>query len=231
MFNSKASIRVHKIGNGLFPLLVIDDFAVQPDNLIKQAAQASFQADPGDYYPGIRASLPEAYISAMVSALKSIMQGTVLDDGPALHCPFHAWSLTTQPEHLLKPIQCIPHFDDTNPHKYAMVHYLFREELGGTSFFRHNKTGFEAITNDNQQRYMKTLGMQATSEGLPDPAYIQSSTRLFNEYHHVAAKFNRAIVYPSHMLHSGMINADKGLSENPKYGRLTANMALMVSTP
>lgn len=230
VLNPNASCKAEHIGEGGFPLLVIDNVLKEPDKLRQLASEsAKFDTDDSDFYPGLRASLPQDYADAFSLQITPLLQQAMGMANLSLECLFHAFSLTITPPEQLKPIQCIPHFDDENPMKLAVVLYLFEEDLGGTSFYRHNKTGFEAVTSQNAAGYMKTLMSQATTEGLPAADYINGDSRLFTRYHSVAARYNRCIVYPCNMLHSGNINVQQGLSADPLIGRLTMNMALLIS--
>lgn len=230
-FNPSARISVHFIGpentaDAKAPLLIIDDCLLMPHALVEAAKTAQFSNNDGDFYPGIRAPLPPQYCHTMAQALTPLLAPYRDFNSASLDYSFSAFSLTTQASQTLKPIQCIPHYDDTHTSKFALVHYLFQQDLGGTGFFQHKKTGYWQINPQNQNHYMKTLGTQATTEGLPEAAYIQGSTPLFEEYFRVTPMFNRAIVYPCNLLHSGLINAQTGLSPTPNEGRLTANLAL-----
>lgn len=230
MLNPNIKLQLHSIGNGGFPLLVLDDFLADPEAMIQTAVECKgFEEDASDFYPGLRCPLPGDMSEQITHQLKDILAKQLPQPNVSIECLFHAFSLTITPQEQLKPIQCIPHFDDDNPNKLAMVLYLFKEDLGGTSFYRHNKTGYEAITPQNSKHYMNTLMSQATTEGLPEAAYIKGNSQLFSRIHSVEAKFNRCILYPSNILHSGDINTEKGLSADPQVGRLTVNMGLVVA--
>ncbi|MDB5676250.1 MAG: hypothetical protein JWM65_3232, partial [Sphingomonas bacterium] len=57
--------------------------------------------------------------------------------------------------------------------------------------------------------------------GPPPPDYWTGDGALFERIFAVEAKYNRAIVYPSFLLHSGLIGADASLSPDPASGRLS----------
>lgn len=233
-FNPKAAVTVQRIrpdGHLGEPalLLVIDDCLLGTEWLLQAAEKAHFNKQPEDFYPGLRAALPAQYQDTMLQGLQTCLSQTMAEPVLKLTSNFAAFSMATQASQTLMPIQCIPHYDDIDSAQFALVHYLFEQDLGGTGFFQHRKTGYWQITAEEQAHYMKSLGTQATTEGLPATAYIQGSTPLFNEYVRVEARFNRAILYPSNLLHSGIINSQSGLSAQPDQGRLTANMAVQLS--
>jgi hypothetical protein len=113
------------------------------------------------------------------------------------------------------PIQRIPHHDGPDPEQLAMVHYLCRSGYGGTGFFRHRATGFEAIGPARRDLYVRTA--QAELETAPDDG--------MTNYERIAGPepvFNRMIVYRGHVLHSAL-PGEASLSCDPAKGRLTAN--------
>jgi hypothetical protein len=135
--------------------------------------------------------------------------------------------MTTEATACLIPIQCIPHYDSSDTHQFAVVHYLCGEHHGGTSFYRHRQTGYESISAARSGQYIKTLDREATSRGLPKADYINGDSELFERVASVDAKFNRAIFYCSNLLHSGNIQAANGLNSDPRIGRLTATTSLI----
>lgn len=234
-FNPNARVTVQRITPEAYQgepalLLVVDDCLLATECLLQTASDAVFSQQQDDFYPGLRAELPAQYQSAMLQGLADCLNQTPGGSPPRLQSNFAAFSMATQDSRSLLPIQCIPHFDNTDSSQFALVHYLFTQDLGGTGFFQHRKTGYWQITPTNQAHYMKSLGTQATTEGLPEAAYIQGSTPLFEEYLRVEPRFNRAILYPSNLLHSGLINNEAGLSRQPDQARLTANMAIQLAT-
>src|SRR3546814_15527958 len=58
-------MRVEAIGSEAQPLVILDDFAPDPDALRHFAAAADF-APALNHYPGVRAALPEAYLEAQL---------------------------------------------------------------------------------------------------------------------------------------------------------------------
>ena len=64
------------------------------------------------------------------------------------------------------------------------------------------------------------------ARGPPPAAYIAGDTPLFERFEHVEARYNRALVYRSMLLHSGAIGPDASLSADPSTGRLTVTAFL-----
>jgi len=66
------SLRLLTIGNERAPLLVIDDFVADADELVRTAAAEQF-AEQSRYYPGIRAAAPQAYQDLISARLASTL--------------------------------------------------------------------------------------------------------------------------------------------------------------
>jgi len=50
----------------------------------------------------------------------------------------------------------------------ACVHYLFKQNHGGTAFYRHRRTGFEVVTQERKAEYFrKELSLSGTSAAYP----------------------------------------------------------------
>ncbi len=106
------------------------------------------------------------------------------------------------------------------------MHYLLGPESGGTAFYRHRATGFEAITPDRQARYEDAAQAEDHS-GEPGPAYHYGDNDRYEMIGEIEAKPDRFILYRGWSLHSGVIPTNANLSADPSEGRLTINMFLM----
>ncbi|UAA38254.1 hypothetical protein KIH87_16420 [Paraneptunicella aestuarii] len=227
--NAECSVCVSYVGEEQSPVLVIDNFWHNPEKLVALAAQSGgFTQSPEDYYPGLRKTL-DGSVKAVLEEELGLLLKQHLDNRPhRIELGFTAFSLTNVPPAKLSPMQCIPHFDSTDLSKFALVNYLFKEPLGGTSFYRHRKTGFETVSKSRAFEYQQALQLQASTEGMPAAEYIMGDTNLFERIHTVPAWFNRAVLYPCNLLHSGDIPNVAGLSDDPKTGRLTLNAELKI---
>ena len=99
----------------------------------------------------------------------------------------------------------MPHFDTTAANQLAVVHYLCGPEHGGTSFYRHRSTGFETISHERLHRYAATLKREVMTEHPPSAKYMEGDDSLFVRIAKFEARCNRALIYPSSVLHSGDI--------------------------
>ena len=123
----------------------------------------------------------------------------------------------------------LPHFDTTHDNQIAVVHYLSSAEHGGTSFYQHRSSKFETITEQRLVSYGRQLKKEAMANQIHKaPSYMNGSNAMFERIHAVEAKINRAVIYPSNLLHSGDINPLHGLSSKPLNGRLTIGSLISV---
>jgi hypothetical protein len=223
--NPRASLSMHAIGSELRPLAVIEDFAQDPPALLAYAESGEpFRAIADDFYPGIRKSAPGEYAEDFSNRYGETLRkhfGLAGNSPPKVI--FCALSITTTSPRDLRPIQRVPHFDTSASNQLAIVHYLCGPEHGGTSFYRHRSTGFETITQDRLQHYAKTLKHEVMTKYPPQEKYMDGDDPLFERIAAYDARFNRALIYPSNVLHSGNIRRLSSLGTAPGATRLTIN--------
>jgi len=212
------------------PLLIFDDFWDAAADLVERAAHAEFRA-VGNFYPGVRAPAPQSYVEALVARIEGdVRDAFALGDLPLAGCQSN-YSLVTATPDRLELKQTIPHFDTTDTHQLAVLHYLCAPDRGGTSFYRHRSTGFETITAARKEPYFRALARDLETIGLPPRDYISGDTPLFERTHRIDAVFNRLVVYRSINLHSGNIPRDFGFAMDARNGRLTLNTFLQFGAP
>ena len=224
--NPEADVTLHRVGREAQPVLVIDDLLISPRTLVDQAvSHASFAEVSGgpNHYPGLRAPAPAAYAKTLLTALAPLVSahfGTPTTRLVGARC---ALSLTTTPASDLSLAQRLPHYDAPDPGRVATVHFLCPAVQGGTAFYRHRGTGFEAITPDRTDGYAIALKQDLQRHGSPARRYQTESDPVFEQTAKFEAKFNRILVFKSNVLHSGRVVADR-LTDDPATGRLTANL-------
>jgi hypothetical protein len=222
--SAAASARLERFGTEAQPLLIVDDCLADPDLVVAIAAKHDFRP-MGPFYPGVRAPVSEAVAMPLVLPLLAIIaDGFALPKLPAfLECYL---SIVTTPPAALTPIQRLPHFDGTERERIAVLLYLDRTQQGGTAFYRQRATGFEFVSEERFARYRDTLERETARTGLPEPAYIDGDTALFERVHSVEGRFNRLVAYHGNTLHCAALgNGFKPLA-NAKSGRLTLNLFL-----
>ena len=210
---------IHRFGHERVPVIVLDNLLQDAMQLIADAAKAHFVPPPGGAYPGLNASLPQGYVEAIVAQMRPVLEEVYGLPGEMAVELMGYFGLATQPPTSLAPIQTVPHVDSADSQQLAFVHYLFDRPLGGTGFFRHDKTGFETVSAARQALFRETVTQEL--KHLVHRQHVSRQTEGYTLLGEVAARFNRLIIYPSNLLHSGLINGP--FSDNPIDGRLTAN--------
>jgi hypothetical protein len=207
---------------------VIDRLLRRPEALVElAAATADFQpvGEAGNFYPGLRAPAPDGYVRMLSAALGPVVAG-VFPELAGRSARTSAWlSLLTFRPGQLNLAQRIPHFDATDAGQLAVLHYLCDGAHGGTAFYRHRSTGFEAISSERRQAYLANVRAEL-ERTLPPQAYVNGDTPLFEQIGAVQARFDRVVIYPGRLLHSGDITASCNFSPDPRQGRLTVNSFL-----
>lgn len=218
-----AEIVARRIGTEQQPIAIVDGFHPDPAALRAFAATAQF-GPARNHYPGLRAELPADYFAAVRPALLRVLRG-VFAHPRGIGLIDASFSIVTTPPAALTVPQRLPHVDAIDAGRIALVHYLAPANGEGTAFYRHRATGFETIEGARSAAYRAALGAEL-AQAAPEPAYINGDTASFERIALVEAKYNRAVVYRSALLHSGAIPPDAALDPAPTSGRLTVTAFL-----
>lgn len=215
----RPSLEMLELGNEGRPAVIIDNFCEDPEHWREMATKAEYRV-MGEYYPGRRAPVPPAYLEAVAPLLGAIFRN-IFGCNEKMSVQRALYSIVSTPPAGLALVQRIPHVDGVETDRFAMVHYLSHEDWGGTAFYRHRASGFESITAARHTSYIALLMRQFAQTGEPDPAYIEGDTALFERIGLVEHRFNRAILYPSNLLHCSATANYEVFPEDPLTGRLT----------
>lgn len=228
VLNGACRLDVQIVGDEKTPVITIDDPILSTNELIGYAAQhAKYSSKNQLAYPGIRADLPGEYAKVLLPELIALTTNLYKIPPSYDHRLVHQlFSLVTQRPDDLETLQRVPHFDDRSPHYFATVHYLNPGDHAGTGFFRHRPTSYECITEDRYQSYIQAASSHMETNGLPAQEYINASNDHFELIAEVEYRPNRMVIYPGNLLHSGLIQPDRDISDDPASGRLTANLFL-----
>jgi len=223
--NPRATVDMRRIGRESHPLLVIDDFLLNPEALVDFAAGAAFGPPRAPLYPGVNAALPDSYLPSVFQTLRPSFARAF---GLAPETPVHVTgflALSTHGLDQLQPRQRIPHYDFVVPNALAVLHYL--TDNGGTGFFRHDVTGFESIDEQRRDAYGQQVDRELSTTDLP--TYAGPDTPNFTLFDAVEARFNRLVIYRSAVLHCALFDGAT-LTDDPRTGRLTANTFVLPRT-
>lgn len=204
-------------------IVLIDGFVPDPHALRDDAAMLAY-APMGVHYPGIRAVVPPVVARRLTASVAPLAREAF--GAAALDVAEAFYSLVTTDPIDLAPIQRIPHFDGVEPERLALLLYLNPDAPGGTAFYRHRSTGFETVTAPRLPAYRAALEGELARTGLPDPAYIEGDTALFEQVLRIEGRFNRAILYRGNRLHCAWLPEGTPFVAEPSSGRLTLNLFL-----
>lgn len=220
--HQKFSYSVHYVGAEKTPLLVIDHFLNDAQKLIEHCIENFHFKKVDSYYPGKRMDAPVNYTYAIHYYLNKLIEGVYGIRPEHIAGIKSLYSLVVTPPAQLTVQQCLPHIDSFLSGDLACVHYLCGPEKGGTSLYRHKKTGYEKITADVIDDYQKSL-LDEGATYIDKKAYLCGGNNYFEPIAEIDAQFNRMIVYPSNILHCGNIPPDFNFTAHPLKGRLTLN--------
>jgi hypothetical protein len=217
-------VEVLTVGTEATPVLVLDGLLTGGAALVDHAAEVATLAPVkagANFYPGVRAPAPGAYVQALVRVLRPHMARVFgAPDGGRAHVT-SSLSMATTSASEATIVQRLPHIDTAEPNQLAILHYLCGPQHGGTAFYRHRATGLEIIDPERSKPYFAALRAEIGTTPLA-PGYIAGSNALFEQIAAIDAVFDRIIVYPSRLLHAGIL-PDAPASSDPRTGRLTAN--------
>ena len=203
------------------PVIVIDDFASDPDAIVEAARGVDWRPI-GPYFPGVRHPTPPAMVVEARERLMGLI-GEVFELQDPRNRIESYYSLVTTPAQTLEPLQRLPHFDGLGARRIAMVHHLSRAERGATAFWRHRSTGFETMDEARLPAYNRAVNAEVMRQGLPPARYLDGDTPLYERIGRYEAKFNRLLIYRGNTLHGAEIQEGTLLTDDPATGRFSIN--------
>jgi hypothetical protein len=217
---------LRRFGASGSPVVVIDDFTGQLASIIDlAAAMAPFPRIAGNHYPGVRRPIVErdeaafAYVAETLRMAAPFIGGAF--DVTAFDLVEASFSMVTAPAATLSPAQRAPHFDSTDPDRIAVLHYLSDTPGSGTAFYRQRGTGIELVDEANVSDFVATARRDASER---PAAYINATDAHYEQIGKVECVPDRLTIYRGNLLHSGIIPPDMAMSDDPRTGRLTANL-------
>jgi hypothetical protein len=203
--------------------VVIDDFTGDVGAIVEiAAALAPFPQNADSFYPGLRRYITKedhvafAYAVGVLQAVGPFVGGAF--DYDSFDWTEASFSMVTTSPDQLTPAQRAPHFDSADPADLAVLHYLSDTE--GTAFYRHRLTGIEQVDDANRD----LLISHSRPAALTASGYIHDSDRDYERIGHVEGVADRLVIYRGSLLHCGIIPPGAELSDDPRRGRLTANL-------
>lgn len=225
MFNPNPRIERRPIGPR-HDCYVIDDALLEPERWVEFAVEqrGRFAELRRNAYPGPELALPDEATAQLGEFFDRHLR-RALGARRTLR-RMGRLSLATHAPETLHPWQCFCHVDHMRvpPEQLvaASVLYLFRDPaLGGTGFYMPRRPPddiarlVQAAAEWPSERFHAETGIVR--------GYMSESNAWFQKVLAVEPRWNRMIVYPGTVMHSGDITAPSLLSEDPRHGRLTIN--------
>lgn len=226
-FNHAAAVELARIGRRGVKVSVINNVLHNPDGVAALGFTQSYAQDRSNLYPGMRAAMPERFSTPFRAWLTPILQRNgVLRTNQAISGDTSFFSVVTTAARDLLPIQCIPHYDSTDPTLLAAVIYLCDTRFCATAFYRHRRTGYEEITEENVNNYKLALNTDMRMHGAPKQEYMNGDSLLFETVFSNELQFNSALVYPARVLHAAMIEKQFNSPQDRSEWRLTVTSLL-----
>lgn len=229
-FNDNAQVTLTHVGRRAIAVSRIENVLRDPEGVAALGFAQSYAEDRSNLYPGMRAAMPQSFSTAFRAWLTPILRrNSMLASGQTLSLDTSFFSVVTTASQDLLPIQCIPHYDSTDPRLIAAVIYLCGTKFSGTSFYRHRRTGYEEITQENQKNYALALDSDMRTHGVPKREYMNGDSALFEAIFSNELKFNSAIIYPGRILHAANIARGFSPPKDKSEWRLTITALLQSS--
>jgi hypothetical protein len=226
--NPNMQIRLKNIGHENTSILVVDDFFADYTLAVEEAINANYSTrkeDIGEFYPGMRAPLRKDYgLPILQFSARTLHKHLGLANNMQV-APINAnYSLLTKKPEQMQLQQCIPHFDTSELHCFAILHYMNQGDFGGTGFYRHKATGYENITRERERVYLSALQTGFKKDGMPKQQYFCDSDEHFELIHKEDYRKNRLVAYPTSILHTAYVdNPQRDVIADPRTGRLSSN--------
>ena len=222
-------VSVTQVGAERAPVIVVDNFITNPEELVEDAATEHPFKPFALYYPGVKAPIPPMYPLAVYQILKDPIRTVFGLDGLDVVMADSDFRMVTKRPDGLHARQKVPHYDIADPNVIVVLHYLATQQYGGTSMYRHKKTGFERIAGNRVQPYEDALA--AELKGYRPAGFIAGDSEHFERIASFPAQFNRALIYRGISLHAGDIEAAFPFDPDPRQGRLTGNTVFFFGPP
>ena len=223
--NRQAIFSIEYIGQDKTPVIIVDNYAENFDEIADEIVKHSeFKPEEVSYYPGKRSAIPKPIVVGYLKPLMEVFYRVYKFPDLLKPNPIDNYFslITTQPEEL-SAMQSWPHFDTPNPKFIAIIHYINKNEHGGTAFFKHNKSGLDRIDHQSMEIYLKHADNYFNSLNTNTFQYCDEQHSEFTCYKKIAYKPNRLIIFPGQLLHSTLVNVATDINGDPATGRLTAN--------
>jgi len=116
------------MGNGHWPVVVIDDFYHNPAELLESAGNlSSFKPYENDFYPGVKKAADNEQCANNFARYDEALSGVF---GELERLQKSTYAIANRAPTDLLPIQRVPHYDTNDTQQLALVHYLCAANFG-----------------------------------------------------------------------------------------------------
>lgn len=218
---SDIDIECLKIGADQQELVRVDSYIQGVDKLKQDAIARNNFTVADSFYPGVRMSISDAYIVALVRNFQTVIRDVFNLDLRTIKKAVAKYSIVTSRPEDLAPMQLIPHFDAPSRSSLAVIHYLCDAPDSGTAFYRHRETGHEYIDRQRLEQYEGSIKRQLQDPTVHPSSYICGDTEAYSKIASCSTLYNRLLMYRGSSLHSGIIKPNYNFDPSPETGRLT----------
>lgn len=224
---------VHEVGRSKSKVVVIDDFLTDAPGAVEAAvALPPFPAETKTAYPGRRHQIgpgdkASAYVMEILKTAGPFIQRHY--DAVNFRVFEASFSLVTTPPDEMSPRQRVPHYDWADPSHLAILLHLHHVPGTGTAFYRHVASGVEQVSQETAPELRRLVQAEFDES---NPVAISSGGQSNSHYEkmfQVDGCFNRLVIYQGCLLHSGYVSPDFDYSDDPRTGRLTANVFIQIA--
>lgn len=225
--NPKCTMALRELGPDKVPLIIADNLLANPQDWLRFAEENVHFArgpDGGVHFPGVRGPVPDVYIDILFGILGPVIEKAYgfVRDRLTERAMF---SLTTTPPQELQPLHKVPHYDGVGLQRLSAVHFMFKGDQGGTAFYRQRTTGISLVTRENVDELCEARDAYISNVGVGE-GYLVQSNEGYEQLLDVEPRFDRIVLFPGNLLHSGSVNSVSGLARDIYRGRLTINTFL-----
>ena len=219
--------KILEVGQSKTKVLVFDGFLSSCDPVIDFATKnTEFTQNEDNAFPGLKSKIPSDLATLMLNRVfPSVCKHYGVKPNSRIIPEAAFFGLVCKEEKELDANQSRPHFDTLTENSFALLLYLNEGPFGGTGFFRHLPTGIELVSHENKHQYFKSVDRFIEQNGVPR-GYDMTAQNHYELLTEVDYRRNRALIYPSNLLHSGLIDPGTDLDDNPGTGRLTCSLFL-----
>jgi hypothetical protein len=226
-------VKVHEVGRSKSKIIVIDDFLTNAQGVVDAAAALpAFPPENKTGYPGRRHQIgpgdrASSYVMDILRAAGPLIQSHYEAD--SFRVAEASFSLVTLPPAQMSQRQRIPHYDWDDPDYLAIMLHLHRVPDTGTAFYCHVASGLEQVSSAAAPQ-LNSLMQAELAENNPDPAGSGGqSNAYYDRIFQVEGHFNRLVIYQGCLLHAGYFPPEFNYSDDPRTGRLTANVFIQMA--